>query len=70
MWVVAIVSRVVWEEGVTHFRRQFLPLLLIENLHPKHEIEFPVCNIVMKMKALGMRWWSHWWCPKHCICLQ
>ena len=54
MWIVAIVSRVVWEEGVTHFRRQFLPLLQIENLHPKHEMEFSICNIVVKMKAFSM----------------
>jgi len=39
---------------VTHFRHQFLPLLRIENLHPKHEIIFLVCNIVVNMKTLGM----------------
>jgi len=54
VWVVVVVSRVMWEEGVTHFRRQFLPPPQIENLHLKYEIEFLVCNIVVKMTSLSM----------------
>jgi len=27
----------------------------IENLHPKHEMEFLVCNIVVKMTTLDIR---------------
>ena len=55
MRVVAVVSRVVGEEGVTHFRYQYLPLPQIENLLLKHEMEFLVCNIIVKMMGLSMR---------------
>jgi len=55
VWVVEVVSQVVGEEGVTHFRRQYLPLPQIENLLLKHEMEFQVYSIVVKMTGLGMR---------------
>jgi len=34
--VVEVVSQVVGEEGVTHFRHQYLPLPQIQNLLLKH----------------------------------
>jgi len=55
VWVVEVVSQVLGEEGVTHFPHQYLPLPQIENLLLKHEIEFQVCSIVVKMTGLSMR---------------